>query len=78
VLLSFSRYSQELAPVSDLLSFLISFFQMERKACPCDVTNAEGALVATYLILMAEDVPQREYPATLRIVDNLSKSRKIL
>jgi transposase len=35
---------------------------MERKAYPSDVSDEEWALVASYLTLMTEDAPQREYP----------------
>lgn len=35
---------------------------MNRKAYPSDVSDDEWALVATYLTLMTEDAPQREYP----------------
>lgn len=34
---------------------------MERKPYPTDVSDAEWALVAPYLTLMTEDVPQREH-----------------
>lgn len=35
---------------------------MELQPYPTNVSDAEKALVAPYLILMTEDVPQREYP----------------
>jgi transposase len=35
---------------------------MERKAYPTDVSDAEWALVASYLTLMTEDAPQRDFP----------------
>jgi len=35
---------------------------MEQKAYPSDVSEAEGALVSTYLVLTAEDVRHRDHP----------------
>ena len=35
---------------------------MERKAYPSDVSDEEWALVASYLTLMTEDAPQRDFP----------------
>jgi len=35
---------------------------MGRKAYPSDVSEADWALVAPYLILITEDAQQREYP----------------
>lgn len=35
---------------------------MARKPYPSDVSDDEWAFVATYLTLMTEDAPQREYP----------------
>ncbi len=35
---------------------------MERKAYPSDVSDEEWALVASYLALMTEDTPQRDFP----------------
>jgi transposase len=34
----------------------------KRKAYSTDVSDAEWALVATYLTLMTEDAPQRDFP----------------
>jgi transposase len=35
---------------------------MERKSYPTDVSDGEWALVASYLTLMTEDAPQRDFP----------------
>jgi len=35
---------------------------MDRKAYPSDVSDEEWALVASYLTLMTEDAPQRDFP----------------
>ena len=37
-------------------------FQKSRKPYPSDVSDAEWAFIAPYLVLMRQDAPQREYP----------------
>ena len=41
---------------------------MERKAYPSDISDEEGGFVASYLTLMTEEAPQRDY--SLREVFN--------
>ena len=35
---------------------------VDRKEYPSDVSDEEWAFVASYLTLMSEDAPQRDYP----------------
>jgi transposase len=37
-------------------------YQKSRKPYPSDVSDAEWAFIAPYLVLMRQDAPQREYP----------------